>query len=66
MGQINDWANLLGSLDFDDESSSKEDVVDYEERIEDDPQEILLNLENWIEELRDHEMDLIIKEEALM
>jgi hypothetical protein len=36
----------LGSLDSDDESSFEEDIVEYEEKAEDDPQEILINLEN--------------------
>ncbi len=58
--------NLLGSLNSDDESSSKEDKVEYEEKVEDDPQEILLNLEIQSEELRDHKMDLITEEEAPM
>jgi hypothetical protein len=55
--QIIDWANLLGSLDFEDfndESSSEEDIIEYEGKIEDDPQETILNLENQIKELKDH------------
>lgn len=36
------------------------------ERAEDDQQEILLNLENQIQELKDHGMDLIIEEEVTM
>jgi hypothetical protein len=56
----------LGSLDSDDESSFEEDIVEYEEKAEDDPQEILLNLENQIKELKDHRMDLIIEEETPM
>ncbi len=35
--QINNWANLLGSLDSDDESSFEEDIVEYEEKAMDDP-----------------------------
>ncbi len=51
MGQlhINDWVNMLGSLDFNDfndESSSKKDVTEYEGKAEDDPQETLLNLKD--------------------
>lgn len=40
--------------------------MEYEEEVEDDPQEILQNLENQVEELKDHEMDLIIKKETPM
>jgi hypothetical protein len=36
----------LGSLDSNDESSFEEDIIKYEGKAEDDPQEILLNLEN--------------------
>jgi len=39
----------LGSLDFDDfneESSSKENITKYEGKIEDGPQETLLHLED--------------------
>ncbi len=67
--QIKDQANLLGALDsedFNDESSSKEEMTKYEGRTEDGPQETILNLENEIEELKDHGLDLIIEEEALM
>jgi hypothetical protein len=56
---------MLGSLDYDDfndESSFEDNIVEYEGKAKDDPQEILLNLENQIEKLRDHEMDLIIEE----
>jgi predicted ribosome quality control (RQC) complex YloA/Tae2 family protein len=67
--QINDWVNLLGSLDYDDfndESSFEEDITKYERKREEDPQETLLNLEDQIEKLKDHELDLIIEEEAPM
>jgi len=36
--QVNDWVNLLGSLDsddFNDESSSKEDIIEYEGKTND-------------------------------
>ncbi len=56
----------MDSLNSYDESSSEEDIVEYEEKVEDDPQEILLNLEIQSEELRDHGMDLIIEDETLM
>jgi hypothetical protein len=55
--QINDWVNLLGALDFEDfndESSSKEEITKYEKRTKDGPQETILNLENKIEQLKDH------------
>jgi hypothetical protein len=67
--QINDWANMLGALDsedFNDESSSEEEITKYEKRTEDGPQETILNLENEIEQLKDHGLDLIIEEKALM
>ncbi len=67
--QINSQANLFRSLDFDDlneESSSDEDVVEYEGKVKDDPQEILLNLGNQIEELRDQGVDLIVEKEVPM
>jgi hypothetical protein len=60
---------MLGSLDsdaFNDESSSEKDITEYEGKTEDDPQETLLNLEDQIEELKDHGLDLIIEEEAPM
>jgi hypothetical protein len=59
----------LGSLEYDDfnnESFFKEDIVEYEGKAKDGPQEILLNLENQIEEIRDHGMDSIIEEEVPM
>jgi hypothetical protein len=70
MGQlhINDWVNLLGSLDFDDfndESSSKKDITKYEGKTEEDPQETLLNLGDHIEKSKDHVLDLIIEKEYL-
>jgi hypothetical protein len=40
--------------------------MEYEEEIEDDPQEVLLNLKNHIEELKDHGMDLMVDKEAPM
>jgi hypothetical protein len=52
--QINNWVNMLGSLnynDYNDESSSKDDIKKYERKAKDGPQEILLNLENQIEEM---------------
>jgi hypothetical protein len=59
----------LGSLDcedFNDEFSFKEDITKYEGKTKDDPQETILNLENQIEKLKDHRLDLIIEEEAPM
>jgi hypothetical protein len=59
----------LGSLDykdFNDESSFEEDMTECEGKTEDDPQETILNLENQIEELKDHGLDLIIEKETLM
>ncbi len=56
----------LDSEDFNDESSSDEETTKYEGRTEDGPQEIMLNLENKIEELKDHGLDLIIEGEAPM
>jgi hypothetical protein len=59
----------LGALDsenFTDESSSEEETTKYEGRTKDGPQEIMLNLENEIEELKDHGLDLIIEGETPM
>ncbi len=59
----------MGALDsenFTDESSSEEETTKYEGRTEDGPQEIMLNLENEIEELKDHGLDLIIEGETPM
>ncbi len=61
--------DLLGALDsedFNDEYSFEEETTKYEGRIEDGPQEIMLNLENKIEELKDHGLDLIIEGETPM
>lgn len=71
MGQLqkNSWTNLFRSSNFDgldEKSSSDEDVVEYEGKVEDDPQEILLNLGNQIVELKDQGMDLIVEKEAPM
>jgi hypothetical protein len=67
--QIKNWADLLGALDFEDfndEYSSKEETTEYEGRTKDGPQDIMLNLENGIEELKDHGLDLIIEGETPM
>jgi hypothetical protein len=67
--QIKDWADLLGALDsedFNDESSSEEETTEYEGRTKDGPQEIMLNLENEIEKLKDHGLDFIIEGETPM
>jgi hypothetical protein len=56
----------LDSKDLTDEFFSKKETIEYEGRIEDGPQDIMLNLENEIEELKDHELDLIIEGEAAM
>jgi hypothetical protein len=67
--QMNSWANLFRSLDFDglnEKSSFDEDVVEYEGKVEDDPHKILLSLGNQIEELKDHMMDLIVEKEMPM
>jgi hypothetical protein len=59
----------LGALDFEDfndESFGEEERIEYEGRTEDGPQEIMMNLENKIEELEDHGLDLIIEGEAPM
>jgi hypothetical protein len=59
----------LGSLnyeDFNDESFSEEDITEYEGKIEDGPQETNLNLENQIEELKNHGLDLIIEKDVSM
>ncbi len=61
--------DLIQSLDpngFNDEFSFDDELMEYEEEIEDDPQEVLLNLKNHIEELKDHGMDLMVDKEAPM
>ncbi len=60
---------ILGSLDFDDfndKSSFEEDITEYKRKTKDDPQKTIMNLENQIEKLKDHRLDLIIEEETLM
>ncbi len=47
--QLNPWAYLIQSSipnGSNDASSSDEEVMDYEEKTKDDPQQVLLNLEN--------------------
>ncbi len=66
--QLNAWANLIRSsnLDgFNDDFVSNDEVMEQEE-IEDDPQKVLLNLENQIEKQKDHGMDLLIDNESPM
>jgi hypothetical protein len=65
--QIKDWDDLLGALNFEGFNDVYEEgTTEYEGRIEDGPQEIMLNLENGIEELKDHGLDLIIEGETPM
>ncbi len=56
----------IDSEDFNDESSSEEEITKYEGKIKDGPQETILNLENEMEKLKDYGLDLIIEEEAPM
>jgi hypothetical protein len=56
----------LDSKDFNDESSYEEETIKYEGRTKDEPQEIMLNLENETEGLKDHGLDLVIEGEAPM
>jgi hypothetical protein len=59
----------LGALDFEDfndESSSEEEITKYEKKTKDGPRKTILNLENKIEELKDYGLDLTIEKEAPM
>ncbi len=56
----------LDAEDFNDESSSEKEITKYEGRTKDGPQETILNLENKIEELKFHGLNLIIEKEAPM
>jgi flagellar motor switch protein FliG len=44
----------------------EEDVIGYEGKIKDGSQKTIVNLEKQIEELKDHKLDMIIGEEAIM
>ncbi len=66
---MNAWVDLIQSSILDcsnDVSSYDEEMMVYEEKTKDDLQQVLLILENQIDELKDHEMDLLVDEEAPM
>ncbi len=66
--QLNAWANLIHSSNLDgsyDDSVSDDEVMEYEE-VEDDPQRVLLILENQIEKQKYHGMDLLVDKETPM
>ncbi len=66
---MNAWVDLIQSsiLDYsNDVSSYDEEMMVYEEKTKGDLQQVLLILENQIDELKDHEMDLLVDEEAPM
>jgi hypothetical protein len=66
---LNAWVDLIQSsiLDYsNDVSSYDEEMMVYEEKTKGDLQQVLLILENQIDELKDHEMDLLVDEEAPM
>ncbi len=65
---LNAWAYLICSSNPDgsnDDFVSDDEVMEQEE-IEDDPQKVLLNLENQIEKQKDHGMDLLVDKETPM
>ncbi len=43
---------VINSEDFNDGSSSEEEIIEYEGKTKDGPQETILNLENEMKELR--------------
>lgn len=66
--QLNAQVDLIQSSDpngSNDEFSFDDELMEYEEEIKDDPQ-VLLNLKNHIEKLKDHGMDLMVDKEAPM
>ncbi len=58
------WSLALDDLN--DASSFDEEVMEYKEKVKHDPQQVMLNLENYIDELKDHGMDLLVDEETPM
>ncbi len=66
---MSDWTNLNQSLNLDglcDEASFDDEIMESQVEVEDDPQKVLHDLENQIEELKDHGMDQIIDMEGPM
>jgi hypothetical protein len=66
---LSDWTNLNQSLNLDglcDEASFDDEIMESQVEVEDDPQKVLHDLENQIEELKDHGMDQIIDMEGPM
>ncbi len=66
---MSDWTNLNQSLNLDglcDEASFDDEIMESQVEVEDDPQRVLHDLENQIEELRNHGMDRIIDKEGPM
>jgi hypothetical protein len=49
-----------------DEASLDDEIMESQVEVEDDPQRVLHDLENQIEELRNHGMDRIIDKEGPM
>jgi len=56
----------LDSGDFNDESSSEEEITKYGRKTEDGPRKTILNVKNEIEKLKDYGLDLTIEKEAPM
>jgi hypothetical protein len=66
---LSDWKNLNQSSSPDglhDELSFNDEMMQFQAKVEDGPQKVMHNLENRIEELRDHGMDMVIDKEAPM
>jgi hypothetical protein len=67
--KLSDWTNLNQSSNHDglhNEASSNDEMMESQAKVEDDPQRVLHNMENHIEELRDQRMDMVIDKEAAM
>jgi len=66
---LSDWINSNQSSDLNglhDEAFFDDEIMEFQIKAEDDPQRVMHDLENQIEELRDNKMDLIINKEGPM
>jgi hypothetical protein len=66
---LNDWTNLSQSSDpsdLHDEVSFDDEMMESQIEAKDGLERVLHNLENYIEELKDHGMDLVIDNEVPM
>ncbi len=65
--KLSDWTNLNQSSNHDglhNEASSNDEMMESQEKVKDHPQKVLHNMENQIEELKDHGMDMVIDKET--